>query len=162
MRAALLALLAALAACGSGEPAPGVTPVQVARKYVEARLRGDGSHGALEFGAELPELLRRHSQTSPLPEGAALATFELQTVGVTGPGSVPELSEWAFDVTEGPERAQGILALAVVYTARLEDGELLTNRVVELRPADSFEPRPAPVSSAADYAGTWKVLPPAR
>ncbi len=114
----------------------------VARGYVEAWCRGDGSVEREQFQTEeLPELFRKWSQTiHTLPVGSPVEHFEVEGLSVSGPGKKPELLEYGFDLKE--EAGFGFISeqvhcIAIVFQVRLADGSQHRGQVA-IRPDVPF------------------------
>ena len=114
----------------------------VARGYVEAWCRGDGSVEREQFQTEeLPELFRKWSQTiHTLPVGSPVEHFEVKGLSVSGPGKKPELLEYGFDLKE--EAGFGFISeqvhcIAIVFHVRLADGSQHRGQVA-IRPDVPF------------------------
>lgn len=129
-------------ACGSDLKPATAEFTSVARGYVEAWCRGDGSVEREQFRtAELPELFRKWSQTMhTLPTSSPVEHFKATNISYSGGGAITEFREYGFNLKhEDGFSATGeqIHCIVISFQVRLADGSQHRGQVA-IRPDVPF------------------------
>ncbi|MHC4937886.1 MAG: hypothetical protein ACYTHK_02825 [Planctomycetota bacterium] len=147
-----------LLGCGEDGPSGTWPPTDldgVARAYVEAVARGDGSHAQLEHGDADANLRGFSATVVNLPAGAQVKRVDLVGLTLRGTGGRDHLVDYTFTCRQGESAVDDIVDLARRFRVTLADGSTREGFVC-LRPerAGSYT-----AENAAANQAVWRVVP---
>ena len=153
----LLTSIAALFASCGGSDETIYGPERVARAYIEAFCRQDGSHTQLEFErSELPEKLLAGSATlMDMPRGVAIVRIDQERVSYMAPGEDAELARSAVRFIDVLGREQTVSELRLQLQVQFINARI-HHAILSVRPDIPFD-----TGGVTDVTleQDWRVIP---